>query len=134
LVDALVEPSVAGSQRSGIAVLVASGDRPVLRMVVRFLATFSGITVVGLADTVEEAAALTAALRADVLLLDSNLIAPAASVARADHRFGPGTEVIALVDTPGRVEAGGDSPFVVTKSRLAAELVPCIRRAAAMRK
>jgi DNA-binding NarL/FixJ family response regulator len=134
VVNVLVEPSVAGSQRSGIAVLVASGDRPVLRMVVRFLATFSGITVVGLADTIDEAAALTAALRADVLLLDSNLITAAASPGRADHRFGPGTEVIALVDAPGRVNGAGDFPFVVTKSRLAAELVPCIRRAAAMRK
>jgi len=103
-------------------------------MVVRFLATFSGITVVGLADTIEEAAALTAALGADVLLLDSHLITAAAPPGRADRRFGPGTEVIVLVDAPGGVEAGGDFPFVVTKSRLAAELVPCIRRAAALRK
>lgn len=124
-----MEQPAAKTDRARISVLIASGDRPVLRMMSRFLATFPDVIVVGLADTMAEAVERVSTLNADVLLLDHNLIAPDDDIAGAQYRRRLPTEVIALVDSTAQLNDANAFPLVVTKSRLAVELMPCIRRA-----
>jgi DNA-binding NarL/FixJ family response regulator len=128
-----VEPPAARAEHPRISVLIASGDRPVLRMVNRFLATSTDVIVVGLAHTMPEAAERIAALNPDVLLLDHNLMAPLGDIAWAQYRRQLLTEVIALVDSTPQLHDANAFPLVVTKSRLADELMPCICRAAVLR-
>jgi CheY-like chemotaxis protein len=128
-----VEPPPARTEHPRISVLIASGDRPVLRMVCRFLATFTDVVVVGLANTMPEAAERIAALNPDVLLLDHNLMPSVGESAWAECRLQLLTEVVALVDSTRQWNDANAGLLVVTKSRLAAELMPCICRAAVLR-
>ena len=66
-----------------------------LRMVSRFLATFTDVVVVGLANTMPEAAERIAALNPDVLLLDHNLMPSVGESAWAECRRQLLTEVVA---------------------------------------
>lgn len=102
-------------------------------MMSRFLASFPDIIVVGLADTIPEAVGRMSTLNPDVLLLDHNLMAPDDDIAGAQYRRGRTTEVIALVDSTAQLNEAHAFPLVVTKSRLAVELMPCIRRASVVR-
>jgi CheY-like chemotaxis protein len=128
-----VEQPAVRTDRARISVLIASGDRPVLRMMSRFLATFPDVIVVGLADTMADALERVTTLNPDVLLLDHNLITPDDNIARAPYRRRLPTEIIALVDSTVRLNDANAIPLVVTKSRLAVELMPCIRRASVVR-
>ena len=128
-----MEQPAARTDRARITVLIASGDRSVLRMMSRFLATFPDVILVGLADTMPEALKWMSTLNPDVLLLDHNLMTPDDDIARADYRRRLPTEVIALVDSIGQLNDANAFPLAVTKMRLAVELMPCIRRASVVR-
>ena len=104
-----------------------------LRMVSRFLATFTDVVVVGLANTMPEAAERIAALNPDVLLLDHNLMPSVGESAWAECRRQLLTEVVTLVDSTRQWSDANAGLLVVTKSRLAAELMPSICRAAVLR-
>ena len=124
-----MEQPAVKTDRARISVLIASGDRPVLRMMSRFLSTFPDVIVVGLADTMAEAIERVSTLNPELLLLDHNLMAPDDDIAGAHYRRGLSTEVIALVDSTAQLNDANAFPWVVTKSRLAVELMPCIRHA-----
>ena len=128
-----MEQPAVRAERDRISVLIASGDRPVLRMVNRFLATFTDVIVVGLLDTMAEAVERISALNPDVFILDHNLMSPVDDIAGAQYRRRLPTEVIALVDSTDQLNDANAFLLVVTKSRLAAELMPCIRRASIVR-
>lgn len=115
-------------------ILIASGTDPLLRMVMRFLASHREIAVVGIARTVAELERRTSLLQPDVALVDADLIDDDQWLAVAGKPDGQWTgEIVALVDY---VDEQREEPFThtVTKSRLTAELTATIDAAARCRR
>jgi DNA-binding NarL/FixJ family response regulator len=113
-----------------IEVLVASADRPVLRMLLRFLASFAEIAVVGQAGNAVQMWERTAALRPEVLLVDVGLLAPL-----DDGTFSPElrtaqTAVVAVIPDEDQESLRARFAYTVRRTRLGSELMGAIRAAA----
>jgi hypothetical protein len=107
-------------------VIVASAERPLLKMIVRFLATSPDVVVVGTAVTMAELLAGDEALEPQVALVDPSVFETAHEASLATLRSRMKATIVGLVEGSQRPLGLPWFERTVTKSRIAVELVPAI--------